>query len=86
MLWIPGHVVTYGMMPPAFRLPWMSILSFGYVGVLSVTRGSMTEAQLVVPARAHTTPTSVAARDGEVDEARALGLTQPLKRVPSVST
>jgi len=84
MLWIPGHVVTYGMMPPAFRLPWMSILSFGYVGVLSVTRGSMTEAQPVVPARAHTTSTSVAARDEEVDEARALGLTQPLKRVPSV--
>ena len=41
MVWIPGHIVTYGMMPPAFRLPWMSCLSFGYVGLLSVTRGTM---------------------------------------------
>ena len=41
MVWIPGHIVTYGVMPPAFRLPWMSCLSFGYVGLLSVTRGSM---------------------------------------------
>ncbi len=41
MVWIPGHTVTYGMMPPAFRLPWMSFLSFGYVGLLSVTRGTM---------------------------------------------
>ena len=41
MVWIPGHIVTYGVMPPAFRLPWMSFLSFGYVGLLSVTRGTM---------------------------------------------
>ena len=41
MVWIPGHTVTYGMMPPAFRLPWMSFLSFGYVGLLSMTRGTM---------------------------------------------
>lgn len=41
MVWIPGHIVTYGLMPPAFRLPWMSFLSFGYVGLLSVTRGTM---------------------------------------------
>merc|ERR1712106_596018 len=44
MVWVPGHVVTYGLMPPAFRLPWMSCLSFGYVGLLSVTRGTMAEA------------------------------------------
>ena len=41
MVWIPGHIVTYGVMPPAFRLPWTSFLSFGYVGLLSVTRGTM---------------------------------------------
>ena len=44
MVWVPGHIVTYGLMPPAFRLPWMSCLSFGYVGLLSVTRGTMVEA------------------------------------------
>jgi len=43
-VWIPGHVVTYGLMPPAFRLPWMSFLSFGYVGLLSLTRGTVMEA------------------------------------------
>jgi hypothetical protein len=41
MVWFPGHAVTYGVMPPAWRLPWMSILSFGYVMLLSFTRGDM---------------------------------------------
>ena len=39
LVWVPGHLVTYGLLPPQFRLPWMSVLSFGYVGLLSVTRG-----------------------------------------------
>lgn len=40
-VWFPGHAVTYGLMPPAFRLPWMAVVSFGYVAVLSITRGEM---------------------------------------------
>ena len=40
-IWFPGHAVTYGLLPPAFRLPWMSLVSFGYVCVLSLTRGRM---------------------------------------------
>ena len=43
MIWFPGHIVTYGLMPPAFRLPWMSLVSFGYVCLLSVTRGKLEE-------------------------------------------
>lgn len=41
MVWVPGHLVTYGLLPPQFRLPWMSVLSFGYVGLLSATRGTI---------------------------------------------
>lgn len=39
VVWVPGHFVTYGLLAPQFRLPWMSVLSIGYVGLLSFTRG-----------------------------------------------
>jgi hypothetical protein len=39
LIWIPGHIVTYGVMPPHKRIPWMSSLSFFYMIVLSATRG-----------------------------------------------
>lgn len=40
-VWIPGHFVTYAICPLHLRLPWMSVLSFGYVLILSLTRGSL---------------------------------------------
>jgi protein Mpv17 len=39
MVWFPGHAVTYGVMPPHKRIPWMAFLSFFYMIVLSITRG-----------------------------------------------
>ena len=30
VLWLPGHAVTYAVCSPAMRLPWISLLSFGY--------------------------------------------------------
>jgi len=40
-LWIPGHFVTYGICPQHLRLPWIAALSFGYIVVLSTTRGEL---------------------------------------------
>lgn len=39
MVWFPGHAVTYGVMKPHQRIPWMAFLSFFYMCVLSITRG-----------------------------------------------
>jgi Mpv17 / PMP22 family len=39
MIWFPGHAVTYGVLPPHQRIPWMAFLSFFYMCVLSYTRG-----------------------------------------------
>mmetsp|Transcript_48845 Transcript_48845/g.110851 ORF Transcript_48845/g.110851 Transcript_48845/m.110851 type:complete len:213 (-) Transcript_48845:128-766(-) len=39
-VWFPGHAVTYGLMPTHLRMPWVAFSSFGYVGLLSWTRGS----------------------------------------------
>ena len=43
MLWIPGHCVTYGVLTPPLRLPWIACVSFVYVTILSFTRGSIPE-------------------------------------------
>ena len=40
MVWFPGHAVTYGVMKPHQRIPWMACLGFIYMTVLSVTRGT----------------------------------------------
>lgn len=39
LVWVPGHAVTYGVMPPHKRIPWMAFLSFFYMCILSLTRG-----------------------------------------------
>jgi protein Mpv17 len=39
MVWFPGHAVTYGIMPLHLRMPWVASLSFGYLCILSYTRG-----------------------------------------------
>lgn len=41
MVWFPGHAVTYGVMKPHQRIPWMACLGFIYMTVLSVTRGGV---------------------------------------------
>jgi len=38
-IWIPGFGVTFFIMPKHLRLPWMSLLSFVYCIILSITRG-----------------------------------------------
>lgn len=43
-IWLPGHAVTYGVMPPHLRMPWIAAVSFGYIALLSVTRGSKGDA------------------------------------------
>ena len=43
MLWIPGHCVTYGVLTPPLRLPWIACMSFVYVTILSFARGSIPE-------------------------------------------
>lgn len=38
--WLPGHAITYGIMPMHLRMPWVAGVSFGYVALLSFTRGA----------------------------------------------
>ena len=38
-VWFPCHAVTYGLMPLHLRMPWVALVSFSYVGLLSFTRG-----------------------------------------------
>jgi protein Mpv17 len=38
-VWFPGHAITYGLMPLHLRMPWVATLSFGYLCILSYTRG-----------------------------------------------
>jgi len=39
-VWFPGHMVTFGVVPPHLRMPWVAALSFSYMVVLSMTRGA----------------------------------------------
>jgi len=39
LVWFPGHAITYGVMKPHQRIPWMAFLSFFYMCILSLTRG-----------------------------------------------
>ena len=39
-IWIPGHMVTYGLVPMHLRMPWVAALSFAYLSILSFTRGN----------------------------------------------
>mmetsp|Transcript_51420 Transcript_51420/g.171631 ORF Transcript_51420/g.171631 Transcript_51420/m.171631 type:complete len:240 (-) Transcript_51420:340-1059(-) len=38
--WIPGHAITYGVLPMHLRMPWVAAVSFGYLSLLSFTRGA----------------------------------------------
>ena len=38
--WLPGHAVTYGVLPMHLRMPWVAGVSFGYLALLSFTRGA----------------------------------------------
>ena len=38
-VWFPGHLITYGVCPMHLRMPWVAGLSFGYLLILSRTRG-----------------------------------------------
>ena len=38
-IWIPAQLINFSMMPLHFRVPFISIVSFGYCIVLSVMRG-----------------------------------------------
>lgn len=39
LIWVPAHCVTYAVVPVHLRMPWIAVVSFGYVCVLSFTRG-----------------------------------------------
>jgi hypothetical protein len=39
MIWFPGYGLTYGVMPVHLRMPTVAAVSFGYVCLLSFTRG-----------------------------------------------
>ena len=39
-VWLPGHAVTYGICPIHLRMPWIAAVSFGYLSLLSFTRGA----------------------------------------------
>jgi protein Mpv17 len=39
LIWVPAHCITYGVCPPHLRMPWIAAVSFGYVSLLSFTRG-----------------------------------------------
>lgn len=39
-IWVPAHSVTYTIVPPHLRMPWIAAVSFGYVCILSFTRGA----------------------------------------------
>ena len=39
-IWFPTHAVTYALVPLHLRMPWVACVSFGYVGLVSFTRGS----------------------------------------------
>mmetsp|Transcript_29976 Transcript_29976/g.41845 ORF Transcript_29976/g.41845 Transcript_29976/m.41845 type:complete len:239 (+) Transcript_29976:57-773(+) len=39
VMWVPGHIITFGVVPPHLRMPWVAALSFSYMCVLSFSRG-----------------------------------------------
>ena len=41
LVWIPGHAITYGICPVHLRMPWIACVSFGYLMILSLTRGGV---------------------------------------------
>jgi len=45
-VWLPGHCITYGLVPLQWRMPWVAAVSFGYVCLLSKTRGQTDKALL----------------------------------------
>jgi len=55
--WIPGHVVSFGFMPPHMRFPWMATVSFGYCCMLSYSRGQLMDDEAAV---AHVSPAAAA--------------------------
>ncbi|KAJ8614457.1 hypothetical protein CTAYLR_000824 [Chrysophaeum taylorii] len=40
-VWLPAHAITYGVIPIEWRIPWVAAVSFGYVCILSSTRGEV---------------------------------------------
>jgi protein Mpv17 len=53
MVWLPGYTVTYAVMPIHLRMPWIATVSFGYVSLLSYTRGAYDDkyCEEIVPAQ-----------------------------------
>lgn len=47
--WVPGHCVTYFLMPIHLRVPWVATASFFYVCLLSYMRGDTFKDQKSTP-------------------------------------
>ena len=43
MVWIPGYTISYAFVPPHLRMASIAGISFGYVALLSYTRGAFKE-------------------------------------------
>ena len=64
-MWFPCHAVTYGLMPLHLRMPWVALVSFSYVGLLSFTRGDF---DAIVLAEEEKSPASAPAEFAELAE------------------
>ena len=43
LIWFPGYGVAFAFVPTHLRMPWIAAVSFGYVCILSFTRGAQDE-------------------------------------------
>lgn len=42
-VWIPVNIITFGIIPPYLRVPWVSAVSFVWIVMLSMLRGNPNE-------------------------------------------
>lgn len=70
--WIPGHAITYGVLPMHLRMPWVAAVSFGYLSLLSFTRGA-SQQQPQVPQVPHLPQVPQLQRPGSSNTLAAAG-------------
>jgi hypothetical protein len=62
-LWLPSHALIYGCCPVHLRMPAIAGVSFGYVGLLSFTRGKLDDGHMPPLAGPLEAPASEAASE-----------------------
>jgi protein Mpv17 len=63
-VWLPGHAVTYGLCPLHLRMPWVAGVGFGYLSLLSITRGAY-ESEIEAQARSQAAAAPAELADSE---------------------